>query len=272
MLIPFSVIAFPTINPVAISLGPLQIHWYGLAYVVGILFGWWWARKLVSTPRLWKDNKSPISAEQLDDFLTWAVVGIILGGRLGYVLFYDLATYLADPLQITALWKGGMSFHGGLLGTIIAMIWFAQKRSINLFSLFDVIGASVGIGIFLGRIANFINAELFGRPTTVAWGIVFPGGGPEPRHPSQLYEGILEGVVLFALMTFIAYALSKLKQPGFVAGAFVAWYAISRIFVEFFRLPDEQIGYLAGGWLTMGMVLSLPLLAIGIWSMRRASR
>ncbi|MFK5978637.1 MAG: prolipoprotein diacylglyceryl transferase [Rhizobiaceae bacterium] len=272
MLIPFSAIAFPTINPVAISLGPLQVHWYGLAYVVGILFGWWWARKMVSTPNLWKDNKSPISPDQIDDFLTWAVVGIILGGRLGYVLFYDLATYLADPLQITALWNGGMSFHGGLLGTIIAMVLFAKKRSINIFSLFDVIGASVGIGIFLGRVANFINAELFGRPTSVAWGVIFPGGGPVPRHPSQLYEGILEGLVLFALMTFLAYALSKLKQPGFVAGAFVAWYALSRIFVEFYRLPDEHIGYLAGGWLTMGMVLSLPLLAIGIWSMRRASK
>ncbi|MBL4601022.1 MAG: prolipoprotein diacylglyceryl transferase [Rhizobiaceae bacterium] len=270
--IPFSALAFPNIDPIALSLGPLQVHWYGLAYVAGILFAWWWARKLVSTPSLWTKDKSPITQDQIDDFLIWAVIGIILGGRLGYVLFYDLSTYLADPLQITALWNGGMSFHGALLGSIIAIILFARKRSIKLFSLFDVISASVGIGIFLGRIANFINAELFGRPTTVSWGIVFPGGGPEPRHPSQLYEGILEGLILFLIMAFLTYGLRKLKTPGFIAGAFISWYAISRIFVEFFRLPDAHIGYLAGGWLTMGMVLSLPLLAVGLWFMQRASR
>lgn len=226
----------------------------------------------MSTPSLWGDKPSPIQPNDLDDFLMWAVIGIIVGGRLGYVLFYDTAAFLTNPGQIVAIWSGGMSFHGGLLGTIIAMIFFARKRGFSVFSLFDVIGASVGIGIFLGRTANFINGELFGKATTLPWGIVFPGSGTEARHPSQLYEGILEGLVLFGLMAILTHGLRKLKTPGFVAGAFICWYAISRILVEFVRLPDAHIGYLAGDWLTMGMILSLPMLAIGIWSMVRSTR
>lgn len=262
----FSAIVFPAIDPVALSLGPLQIHWYGLAYVVGILFAWWYAKRLVSNQSLWP-NGSPIQPAEIDDFLTWAVIGIILGGRLGYILFYDLATYLANPAQIAMLWKGGMSFHGGLTGCILAMILFARRRGFSVFSLFDIIGPSATIGLFLGRIANFINQELFGKPTDVPWGVIFPVTGDGiPRHPSQLYEGVLEGLILFFILRYFSHGQKRFRNAGFVAGVFVAGYAIARIAVEFVRLPDEHIGYLAGGWLTMGMVLSLPILLIGIWS------
>jgi len=264
-------IAFPMIDPVLLRLGPLQVHWYGIAYVVGILFGWWYARRLAEYPRLWGAS-SPFSANDIDDFLVWAVVGIILGGRIGYVLFYDLATFAANPARIAMLWTGGMSFHGGLAGTIVAMILFARSRGFPVFSLFDVIAASTGPGIFLGRMANFINQELWGKPTDLPWGVVFPDAGPEPRHPSQLYEGLLEGLALFLILRFLTHNFLKLKQPGFVAGAFIFWYALVRIFVEFFRLPDEHIGYLAFDWLTLGMVLSLPMALAGAWFIANATR
>ncbi len=263
---PLFAIPFPPIDPVLVEFGPIAIHWYGLAYVAGILLGWWYARSLVANVPLW-GAKPQISVTDIDDFLTWAVIGIILGGRLGYVLFYDLAVFLEDPSRIVKLWTGGMSFHGGLAGTVIAMVLFARSRGFSPFSLFDVIAASVGFGIFFGRIANFINQELWGKPTSVAWGVIFPDAGPEPRHPSQLYEALLEGLVLFAILRILTHRFGRLSTPGFVAGAFVAWYALARIFVEFFRLPDQQLGYLFGGWLTMGMVLSLPMLALGIWAM-----
>lgn len=263
----FSAIAFPQIDPVMLSLGPLQVHWYGVAYIVGILFALWYSKRLVSSPSLWS-GEAPLKTTDLDDFLMWAVIGIILGGRLGYVLFYDLASYIQDPTQIAMLWKGGMSFHGGLAGCILAMILFARSRGFSVFHLFDIIGPSATIGLFLGRIANFINQELFGKPTDLPWGVVFPITGDNiPRHPSQLYEGLLEGLILFLILRVLTHHFLKLKQPGFVAGAFLAGYAIARILVEFVRLPDEHIGYLAGGWLTMGMVLSLPIFLIGIWSM-----
>ncbi len=260
---PFLAIAFPRIDPVALQIGPLAVHWYGLAYVIGILFGWWYARRLASNERLW-GGRSPISAADIDDFLTWAVIGIVVGGRLGYILFYDLPAYLHDPLRVFMLWTGGMSFHGGLLGTTVAMLLFARSRGFSPLSLFDVIAASVGGGIFLGRIANFINQELWGKPTDLPWGVIFPAAGPEPRHPSQIYEAVLEGLVLFVILRVLTHGLGKLARPGFVAGAFIAWYATARIIVEFVRLPDAQIGYLFGGWLTMGMVLSLPMLALGV--------
>lgn len=262
----FSAIAFPQIDPVALSLGPLQVHWYGIAYVVGILFAWWYAKRLVSNAALWP-GAPPVKSEDIDDFLTWAVIGIILGGRLGYVLFYDFAAYLENPLRIAMLWQGGMSFHGGLGGCILAMILFARSRSFGVFSLFDVIGPSATIGLFLGRVANFINQELFGKPTDLPWGVIFPVTGDGiPRHPSQLYEGLLEGLLLFLILRYFTHSVKRFRTPGFVAGVFVAGYAAGRIAVEFVRLPDEQIGYLAGGWLTMGMVLSLPILLIGLWS------
>lgn len=266
---PLFVIPFPAIDPVMLHLGPLSVHWYGVAYVVGILFGWWYARRLVANEALWA-GKPEIAPQDIDDFLMWAVIGIIVGGRIGYVLFYDFPVFLVNPLRIAMLWTGGMSFHGGLTGTIVAMILFARKRGFSIFSLFDVIAASVGIGLFLGRIANFINQELWGRPTDIPWAVIFPAAGPEPRHPSQLYEALLEGFILFLLMRILTHGFMKLRQPGFVAGAFICWYAISRFFVEFFRLPDQQIGYLAGDWLTMGMILSMPMFIIGIWSMATA--
>lgn len=268
----FAALTFPAIDPVLIELGPIAIRWYGLSYVIGIVFGWWYAKRLVSNPRLWGEKGSAIKPIDIDDFLTWAVIGIVLGGRLGYTLFYDFEQFAANPLRIVEVWNGGMSFHGGLLGTLVAMIWFARRRGIGMFSLFDVITASAGIGIMCVRIANFINAELYGKPTDVPWGMAFPGGGKLPRHPSQLYEALLEGLILFFLLRFLTHSQLRLKRPGFVAGAFLLWYALSRIAVETVRLPDAHIGYLFGGWFTMGMLLSLPLLLVGIWAMASSQK
>lgn len=262
----FSAIAFPNIDPVLIALGPLKVHWYGVAYVVGILCGWWYAGKLISNPALW-GGRSPITKQHLDDFLLWLVAGVILGGRLGYILFYDLGTYLADPIKVFYIQNGGMSFHGGLAGVVIAMILFARKHGFSPFSLFDIIGPASCIAIFFGRCANFINQELFGKPTDVAWGVIFPiTQDGIARHPSQLYEAALEGIILFIILRYCTHSLLKLNSPGFVAGIYVAGYALARILVEFVRLPDTHIRYLAGGWLTMGMVLSIPIILIGAWS------
>ncbi len=270
---------FPDIDPVLIHLGPLAIHWYGIGYVVGILFAWWYARRLLVTPRLWPGGEARIAPRDIDDFLIWAAIGVVLGGRIGYVLFYDLPRYLAHPLDIFAVWQGGMSFHGGLLGTIAAMVLFSWSRGIPAWSLLDVIAAGAPVGLGLVRVANFINGELWGRVTDVPWGIVFCnqrilaayGGacpaGLEPRHPSQLYEALLEGVVLFIVLRLLTHRSLRLKTPRFVGGAFIAGYGCSRIFVEFFRVPDPQLGYLLGGWLTMGMVLSAPMVLVGIWAM-----
>ena len=271
LALPFLALPFPNIDPVIFSIGPLSVHWYGAMYVVGILCGWFFAKRVVTNPKLWPASGAPFGGADLDDFLTWAVVGIIAGGRLGYVLFYNLSYYLANPLAIPAVWDGGMSFHGGAIGSIIAMVLFARRRGFSAFSLLDVIAASSCFGIFFVRIANFVNSELWGRTTDVAWGVIFPNGGPEPRHPSQLYEAGMEGAMLFIVLAFLIFKLHKLKTPGFIGGAWVFGYGLSRIIVEFFRQPDAHIGYLAGGWLTMGMVLSLPMLAVGLWGMMTAS-
>ncbi len=270
LLLPLAALAFPDIDPIAVRLGPLAIHWYGIAYVIGILFGWWYARRLVGDEHLWAGGERPMRPEDIDDFLVWAAVGIVLGGRIGYVLFYDFARYLQNPLDIFAVWEGGMSFHGGFAGTTLAMILFARSRGIRIWTLFDVIAAGVPVALGLVRCTNFINSELWGRPTDVSWGVAFPNGGPVTRHPSQLYEALLEGVVLFVLLRVLTHSFGKLQSPGFVSGAFVAGYGCSRILVEFFREPDPQLGYLFGGWLTMGMVLSLPMVLIGIWAMATA--
>ena len=263
-------LAFPDIDPVIVEIGPLAIRWYGLGYVAGILFAWWYSRRIVATPRLWAGGVPAVKPLDIDDFLLWAALGVVAGGRIGYVLFYDLGSYLSDPAAILAVWSGGMSFHGGLVGVILAMVLFARKRGIDVWSLFDTIAAGVPVGLGLVRLANFVNSELWGRETDMPWGVVFPNGGPEPRHPSQLYEAGLEGLVLFAVLAVLVWKAGMLKRPGFVGGAFIAGYGLSRIFVEFFRLPDAQIGYLAGGWLTMGMVLSLPMVAAGLWAMATA--
>ena len=265
-------IAFPDISPVIVSIGPFSIHWYGVGYVVGILFGWWYSKRLVRTPRLWPNNQPPMKPTDLDDFVLWAAVGVVVGGRVGYVLFYDLPRYIQHPLDIIALWQGGMSFHGGMLGTILAMVLFARSRRINVWSMLDTVAAGVPVGLGLVRVANFINSELWGRTTDLPWGVVFPNGGPLPRHPSQLYEAALEGIVLFTVLAVLAYRFHKLKSPRFIGGAFVFGYGVSRILVEFVRMPDPQLGYLFGGWLTMGMVLSTPMLAAGLWAMLTAPR
>jgi phosphatidylglycerol:prolipoprotein diacylglycerol transferase len=186
------------------------------------------------------------------------------------ILFYDLARYIANPLDIFAVWQGGMSFHGGFAGVTVAMILFARSRGIGIWTMFDVVSAGVPVGLGLVRLTNFINSELWGRPTDVPWAFVFPSGGPEPRHPSQLYEAALEGLVLFLVLRLLTHGFLKLKNPGTVSGTFLAGYGLSRIFVEFFRVPDQQLGYLAGGWLTMGMVLSTPMVLFGLWAIWRA--
>ncbi|MGB6119407.1 MAG: prolipoprotein diacylglyceryl transferase [Mesorhizobium sp.] len=273
LLLPLAALPFPNIDPVLIQIGPLAIHWYGLGYVLGILFAWWYCKRIVATPRLWANDQPPMKPVDLDDFVVWAAVGVVVGGRVGYILFYDLARYLANPLDILAVWQGGMSFHGGMLGTIIAMVLFARSRGIPPWSLLDVVAAGVPVGLGLVRVANFINSELWGRPTDVPWAFVFPNGGPEPRHPSQLYEAGLEGLILFLALAWLVWGAKKLTRPKFVGGAFVAGYGLSRIIVEFFREPDAHIGYLAGtGWLTMGMILSLPMVLAGVWAMATAQK
>ena len=269
-LLPLAALPFPNIDPVIVRIGPLAVHWYGVGYIVGILFAWWYARKLVAADRLWAGGKSPIRQQDIDDFLVWAAVGVVLGGRIGYILFYDFARYIQNPADIFAIWQGGMSFHGGFAGTTIAMVLFARSRGYSVLSMFDVIAAGTPVGLGLVRAANFINSELWGRITNVPWAVEFPNGGPFNRHPSQLYEALLEGVVLFAILAILVWGVRKLTTPGFVAGAFVAGYGAARIFVEFFREPDAQLGYLAGNWLTMGMILSLPMVLIGLYLMWRA--
>lgn len=261
---------FPMIDPVLISVGPFSIRWYALAYVGGIVAGWWLARRIAAAKEYW-GGVSPMRAEDIDDVIVWAALGIVLGGRLGYVLFYNPAFYLSHPSEIFVLWHGGMSFHGGFLGTILALLLFARARSIPMLSMLDVAAVVTPIGLFLGRIANFINSELWGRTAAdVPWAFVFPNGGPLPRHPSQLYEGTLEGIVLFAILLAM-WRKGALKYPGMIGGMFVFGYGIARIVSEFFREPDAHIGYLTGG-LTMGMLLSIPMLAVGLGAMWFAKR
>lgn len=267
----FAAVSFPAIDPVAFSVGPLKVHWYGLAYVAGILLAWLVARDLLRRPGLWRDNTPPLTLQQVDDFILWAAIGIVAGGRLGYILFYDFANVLANPLRIFAVWDGGMSFHGGLIGTTVAMLYFAKRNQIRFLSLFDLVACVAPLGLLFGRLANFVNGELWGRPSDVPWAIAFPTGGPFPRHPSQLYEAALEGLVLFIVLQLLA-RLGHLKYAGRITGLFAAGYASARIFVEFFREPDPQLGYLLGGWLTMGMLLSLPMLLIGLGLFFRSLR
>jgi phosphatidylglycerol:prolipoprotein diacylglycerol transferase len=263
-------IPFPMIDPVAISLGPIAIKWYGLAYVAGLLGGWFYAGRLVRNSALWGTIPRP-KPEELDDLLVWVALGVVLGGRLGYVLFYDLESYLQRPQDILAIWQGGMSFHGGLLGALAALWLFGKRRGYSPLSMFDIIATVVPIGLFFGRIANFINAELWGRPAPdFAFAMVFPDAGPVPRHPSQLYEAATEGLLLFVLLAILVRIVGY-RRPGLIAGVFGVGYGLARIFCEFFREPDPQLGFLfgtsvgaLGGGITMGMLLSLPLMAAGV--------
>src|SRR5262249_25694974 len=255
------VIPYPDFDPVLIHLGPLAIRWYALAYIFGILIGWAYARVLIRSPKLW-GGKAPMTVADFDDFILWVTLGIILGGRIGYVLFYNLPHFAAHPTEIIQLWNGGMSFHGGFTGCVIAVLLFGYKRDISILSLGDITCAVGPIGLFLGRIANFINGELWGRPTDVPWAMIFPNGGPEPRHPSQLYEAALEGLVLLVVLAILMRA-GALKRPGLIIGCFAVGYAIARSFWEFFREPDAQLGFLWGG-ATMGQLLSVPLFLAGL--------
>ncbi len=257
---PLFALPFPALDPIAISFGPIAIRWYALAYVGGIVLGWWLARRIAGNDSAWGGH-SPIKPIDIDDAIVWIALGVVLGGRLGYVLFYNPAYFAAHPAEIFTLWRGGMSFHGGFLGTVLALILFARARGFSMLSMLDVAAIVTPIGLFLGRLANFVNGELWGRPADVPWAFVFPHAGPEPRHPSQLYEAGLEGIVLFAILLF-AMRRGALTRPGLIGGLFVGGYGLARIAVEFFREPDAHIGYLAGG-LTMGILLSIPMALFG---------
>ncbi len=265
---PVLAIPFPQIDPVLIDIGPLVIRWYALSYVAGLLFAWLYVKRLMTRQTLW-GGSAPATELQIDDLLFWASLGVILGGRLGYVLFYNAAYYASRPLEIFVVWQGGMSFHGGFLGVILAVLVFSWRKKLRFWSMIDAAATATPIGLLFGRIANFINAELYGRVSDVPWAMVFPTGGPHPRHPSQLYEAFLEGLVLFIVIRIFTHKFGALQKPGFVSGIFAAGYGASRLFVEFFRQPDGHIGFLAGG-LTMGMVLSVPMIALGMWLMMRA--
>jgi phosphatidylglycerol:prolipoprotein diacylglycerol transferase len=255
-------IAFPVFDPVAFAIGPFVVRWYALAYIGGIVLGWIYARALIKNEKLW-GGPSPISLPQMDDFVLWVTIGIIVGGRTGYVLFYNPAFFIKHPAEIFELWKGGMSFHGGFLGCVAAVMIFARSNGIPILSLGDIVTAVGPIGLFLGRIANFINSELWGRPADpdLPWAMIFPNGGPIPRHPSQLYEAALEGIVLFTILA-VMIRMGALKRRGLILGSFIAIYGIARIIGEFFREPDPQLGFLWGG-LTMGMLLSVPMIIAG---------
>lgn len=271
---PLFALTYPVIDPVAIQIGPLGIRWYALAYIAGILIGWWYVRRLVECNRLWGGLARPTAVE-LDDFVLWATVGIVLGGRIGYVLFYNPMHYLSNPSEIPKLWMGGMAFHGGFLGVAVATALFTRRRSFSMLTLFDLVAAQAPIGLFFGRIANFINGELWGRAGDVPWAMVFPHGGPEARHPSQLYEAGLEGILLLAILAHLVFRTGVMRRPGVLAGLFVTGYGLARFIVEYFREPDVQLGYLAGGF-TMGQFLSLPMVfggvALAVWAWRRSAK
>lgn len=288
-------IAFPNISPEIFSITifgiELALRWYALAYIIGLILGWRIAVLAANRPALWRNNLSPIEAVQVEDLLTWVIVGVILGGRLGYVLFYQPVHFLYHPLEIVMIWKGGMAFHGGLAGVCVAAYLFFRRNLVPYDSGADLLALAAPAGLLLGRVANFINAELWGRPTDLPWGVIFPGEAAQAcdqiaglcaRHPSQLYEAVLEGLLLGGLLLFLAFKKAALKKPGLITGIFFAGYGIARCFVELVRQPDAQfqspenpLGYvfeLAGLGITMGQILSLPMIAVGLFLISRARR
>ncbi|GEO15326.1 prolipoprotein diacylglyceryl transferase [Microvirga aerophila] len=271
---PLAALSFPMIDPVAVSIGPFAIRWYALAYVVGLLGGWCYAKRLAARADDWAGLRQPKPLD-IDDLIVWVAFGVVLGGRLGYVLFYNFGAYLSQPLEILAVWRGGMSFHGGFAGAVLAIVLFARARNLNPLAMLDMAAVVTPIGLFFGRIANFINGELWGRPAPdFPYAVVFPHAGPVPRHPSQLYEAFGEGLILFIVMA-IAVRRFGFRRPGLLGGIFVLGYAVARIVCEFFREPDAQLGFLfgssvgaLGGGITMGMLLSVPMALVGaaaIW-------
>lgn len=256
---------FPEIDPIALDLGIVQIRWYALAYISGLVFGWWYAMRLA------KQAPNVITPKDIDDFMVWSVIGVILGGRFGHVFFYYPSYYLSNPLEILKVWEGGMAFHGGLLGVIVAMLLFARRRGFSVFYLSDLVSVVAPVGIFLGRITNFINQELWGRITDVPWAFIFPKAGPEPRHPSQLYEAALEGIIPFAVLMLMLHLGKARFRPGLLTGVFTSLYAVGRIIGETVREPEIFIDNLPFAT-TYGQWLSLPMLFFGLYLIRRAYR
>jgi phosphatidylglycerol:prolipoprotein diacylglycerol transferase len=265
-------VPFPHFDPVLIHLGPLAIRWYALAYIAGILLGWRYAVMLVKDARIWPPISPPITVAQIDDLILWLTLGVIVGGRLGFVLFYGQGEYLAHPLRIFMVWQGGMSFHGGMLGVVVAIIAFALVNHVGMLRLGDLVAPCVPFGLFFGRIANFINGELWGRPTTLPWGIIFPNAPDAlPRHPSQLYEAGLEGLLLFAILRVATHRLRWLPKEGATTGLFLLFYGLFRIALENVRQPDAGLDHLPLG-LTMGIILSTPMVLAGGWLIWRSRR
>lgn len=275
---PILALPFPAIDPVAVSLGPIEIKWYALSYIVGLIGGWFYARRLVQADSLWGVTTRP-SLPDIDDLVVWVALGVVLGGRIGYVLFYNLPLYLDQPLEILAIRNGGMSFHGGFLGAILALLLFARARGLNGLTMLDIAAVVVPIGLFFGRIANFVNGELWGRPAPdFAYAVIFPTGGDVPRYPSQLFEAATEGLLLFIVMALAVWRYG-FRKPGLLGGIFVLGYAVTRTFCEFFREPDRQLGFLfgrdvdaLGGGITMGMLLCLPMAIVGLAAIVLAAR
>lgn len=272
---------FPDIHPVlfripsfsfdflgGLEIGPFELRWYALAYIAGLVCAWIYTKRLVANRKLWADEP-PATQIQIDDLLFWGALGVIIGGRLGYVLAYDPVHFLQNPQAILAVWSGGMSFHGGFIGVALAVFLFCIVKKLPFLPTMDAVACGVPIGLFFGRIANFINQELWGHVTDVPWAVIFPKSDGLPRHPSQLYEAALEGILLFIVLRLCSHRFLRLKRPGFLSGAFALVYGLSRIVVEFFRVPDGHIGYLAGG-VTMGMSLSVPMVLLGLLLLYRA--
>ncbi|HJD63063.1 MAG TPA: prolipoprotein diacylglyceryl transferase [Rickettsia endosymbiont of Degeeriella rufa] len=249
---------FPNINPIIFSIGPLAVSWYSLSYVVGILLGWFYASKII------EKFPTQITKKNLEEFVTYAIIGIIVGGRLGYILLYNPYKYFSNPIEILKTYEGGMSFHGGAIGVIITAYIFCKRHKLNFLSLTDIIAPVVPIGLFIGRIANFINGELYGRVTNSSIGIIFPDSDLNLRHPSQLYEAFFEGLVLFCILAYAVFKRNTIKKQGLNSGMFLMFYSLFRIIIEIFREPDVQIGFIFDS-LTMGQILSMPLLLLGIY-------
>ncbi|WP_171176129.1 prolipoprotein diacylglyceryl transferase [Ruegeria sp. HKCCD8929] len=290
-----AVLQFPDLSPELFSISifgmEFALRWYALAYIAGILIAWRLAVMAVRRPGLWPDNSPPMTPQQVEDLLTWIIIGVILGGRLGFVLFYQPGYYLQNPTEIVKVWQGGMAFHGGLLGVVLACWGYSRRHGLSLQAMADLVAHTVPPGLLLGRLANFVNAELWGRPSELPWAVIFPGQAAQncpgvadlcARHPSQLYEAALEGLILGALLLWLVYRRGALKRPGLVLGVFLAGYGLSRFVVEFFRQPDAQfvtpgnplglVWHVSGYGLTMGQLLSLPMIALGLWFFLRSRR